>query len=69
MIFVFIFFAESAIAGDFINVGPTSPRAPEWINDLIIYQMRVDQFTPEGTINAAKISFLICKTWELLQYC
>ena len=54
MIFAFIFFAESAIAGDFINVGPTSPRAPEWINDLIIYQMRVDQFTPEGTINAAK---------------
>ncbi len=50
----FLFCMQPVIAVGLIDAGPTSPKAPEWINDLIIYQMRVDQFTPEGTIAAAK---------------
>jgi len=34
--------------------GPTSPLAPSWVKDLILYQMRVDTFTPEGTFDAAR---------------
>jgi hypothetical protein len=41
-----------------IYAGPTSPPAPKWTKDLILYQMRVDQFTPEGTFNAARRKLL-----------
>lgn len=36
------------------DAGPTSPNAPAWVKDLILYQMRVDTFTPEGTFDAAR---------------
>lgn len=49
------FVAVFMLAFTFTASANTTPNSPSWTKDLIIYQLRLDMFTPEGTLDAAAL--------------